>query len=245
MAGHSKWANIKHRKGRQDALKGKVFSKHAKEITMIARSEADPEKNPALADAIARAKAANVPKDNIDRALKRATGELPGQMYEELTYEGYGPFGVAVMVRTITDNKNRAVASIRKIFDDHGGNLEGSVAWMFERRATVTIKTPEGVDPEELLMEAIDWGVEDMDHSSENIVFTAPPDNGSQVKSALEERGFEIESSVVTFVPQNTVPLEGTDAVKILKFMEKLEENDDVQEIFANFDVPEEAFAQV
>jgi len=245
MAGHSKWSNIKHRKGRQDALKGKVFSKHAKEIAMIARSEPDPEKNPALLDAIERAKAANVPKDNIERALKRARGELPGQQLEELTYEGFGPFGVAVMVRTITDNKNRAVASIRKIFSDFGGNLEGSVAWMFDRKGSITIKLPEGKDPEEILMEAIDWGVEDMEESEGTLILFADPDGISQVKASLEENGYQVEEMKMTFVPQNTVPLEGADAVKIVKFMEQLEDNEDVHEVYANFDVPEEVFAEV
>jgi YebC/PmpR family DNA-binding regulatory protein len=245
MAGHSKWANIKHRKGRQDAARGKIFSKLAKEITVIAKSEADPEKNPTLSDAIERAKSANMPKDNIDRALKRATGELPGMVFEEVTYEGYGPFGVAVLVESITDNKNRAAASIRKIFKDYGGNMEGSVAFLFQRRASLVVKLPEGTNAEDFMMDVIDLGVEDMDEDGDTVTLFASPDAMSEVKKGLEAQSIEIENAEITFVPQNTVPLEGKEAAKILKFMELLDENEDVQEVYANFDIPEETFAEM
>lgn len=245
MAGHSKWANIKHRKGRQDAARGKIFSKLAKEITVIAKSEADPTKNPTLYDAIERAKAANMPKENIERALKRATGELPGMVFEEFTYEGYGPFGVAVMVQSITDNKNRAAASIRKIFKDFGGNMEGSVSFIFQRRASLMVKLPEDTNAEDFMMNVIDLGIEDMEEDGDMVTLYASPDAMSAVKKGLEAQGVEIENAQVTFVPQNTVPLEGKEAEKILRFMEQLDENEDVQEVYANFDVPEEAFAEV
>jgi YebC/PmpR family DNA-binding regulatory protein len=245
MAGHSKWANIKYRKERQDALRGKIFSKLAKEITMAARSEPDPAKNPRLAHAIERARQANMPKENIERALKRATGELPGQQFEEAVYEGYGPFGVAVIVRAVTDNKNRAVAAIRKVFDDFGGSLEGSVAWLFARRGVITLKAKPDQDLEELLMMAIDLGAEDLEENEGEIEITCPPEALSNVKEGLEAQGVAIERAEVTLAPKQTVSLSGSEAEKILKFIDRLDDLEDVQEVFANFDVPEELLARV
>jgi len=246
MAGHSKWANIKYRKERQDQLRGKLFSKLAKEITIAARlGDPDPEKNPRLAQAIERAKSANMPKENIERAIKRATGELPGQQFEEVMYEGYGPFGVAVMVRAVTDNRNRAVAAIRKVFDDFGGSLEGSVSWLFERRGVITLKASTGQDLEELLMRAIDLGAEDLEEKEGEVEIYCPPDQLRAVKEGLEAQGVKIERAEVTLVPKQTVSLQGAEAEKILKFIDKLDDLEDVQEVYANFDVPEEVMAQV
>ncbi len=246
MAGHSKWANIKYRKERQDQLRGKLFSKLTREIIVAARlGDPDPEKNPRLADAIERAKAANMPKENIERALKRATGELPGQQFEEMIYEGYGPFGVAVMVRVVTDNRNRAVAQIRKVFEEFGGNLGGSVDWLFERRGVVTIKARPDQDLDELLMQAIDLGAEDLEQKDGEVEIYCPPEALRAVKEGLERQGVRVERAEVTFVPKQTVALRGPEAVKILKFMDALDDLDDVQEVYANFDVPEDVMAQV
>ena len=245
MAGHSKWANIKYRKERQDALRGKIFSKLAKEITMAARSEPDPVKNPRLAQAIERARAANMPKENIERAIKRATGELPGQQFEEAVYEGYGPFSVAVIVRAVTDNKNRAVAAIRKVFDDFGGNLGGSVSWLFERRGVISLNASPDQDLEELLMMAIDLGAEDLEEKEGEVEITCPPDGLREVREGLEAQGVAIERAEVTLVPKQTVSLSGSEARKILKFIDRLDDLEDVQEVYANFDVPEELLAQV
>ncbi len=245
MAGHSKWANIKYRKERQDALKGKLFSKLSKEITIAARNGPDPAKNATLADVIERARAANMPKENIERAIKRATGELPGMQYEEIIYEGYGPYGVAVMVRVVTDNKNRAVSQIRKTFEEFGGSLQGSVAWLFDRRGVITVKPAAGQESEQLLMKAIDLGAEDMEESPEEIQIYCAPAKLSAVKRGLEESGITIERAQVTLVPKMTVSLSGHEAEKIIKFIERLDDQEDVQEVFANFDVPEELLAQV
>jgi YebC/PmpR family DNA-binding regulatory protein len=233
MAGHSKWANIKYRKERQDAVRGKLFSKLSKEITIAARSGPDPTKNATLADVIERARAANMPKENIERAIKRATGELPGMQYEEVVYEGYGPHGVAVLLRVVTDNKNRAVAAIRKVFEEYGGSLQGSVAWLFDRRGVVTLRVPASRDREQLLMQAIDLGAEDME------------DRLGPVREGFQASGVTVERAETTLVPKTTVPLAGREAERVLKFIEKLDDQEDVQEVYANFDVPEELLAQV
>jgi YebC/PmpR family DNA-binding regulatory protein len=247
MAGHSKWANIKYRKERQDAAKMKVFSKLSKEITLAAKAGGpDPEKNVALANAIDRAREANVPKDNIERAIKRATGELPGVQYEEAFYEGYGPHGVAVMVRVVTDNKNRAVSEIRHIFDEYGGNLGGSVAWLFERRGVIVLdKTKIKQDKDELLMSVIDLGAEDIQEKDGEIEIYCEPINARAVREGLERLGVPVERIETPLVPKNTVHLEGREAEKILKFMEALDEQEDVQEAYANFDIPDEILESV
>jgi YebC/PmpR family DNA-binding regulatory protein len=241
MAGHSKWANIKYRKERQDALKMKIFSKLSKEITLAAKAGGpDPQKNIALANAIERAREANVPKENIERAIKRATGELPGTQYEEVFYEGYGPFGVAVLVRVVTDNKNRAVSEIRHIFEEYGGNLGGSVAWLFERRGVITLdKAKITQDKDELLMSIIDLGAEDIQERDGEIEIYCEPSALKAVREGLQKLGVLVERAEVSFIPKNTVHLEGRDAEKVLKFMEALDEQEDVQEAYANFDIPD------
>lgn len=245
MAGHSKWANIKHRKGRQDSVRGKLFSKLSKEITIAARNGADPAQNATLADVIERARAVNVPKDNIERAIKRATGELPGMQYEETIYEGYGPYGVAVMIRVVTDNKNRAVSLVRKTFEEFGGTLQGSVAWLFERRGVLTVRPAPQQDREDLMMKAIDLGADDMEERDGEVLIYCPADRIAAVKESLKQLGVVIERTEATLVPKTTVPLMGREAEKIIKFVEKLDDLEDVQEVFANFDVPEELLAQV
>lgn len=241
MAGHSKWANIKYRKERQDAAKMKIFSKLSKEITLAAKAGGpDPEKNVALANAIERAREANVPKDNIERAIKRATGELPGVQYEEIFYEGYGPYGVAVMVRVVTDNKNRAVSEIRHIFEEYGGNLGGSVAWLFERRGVITLdKKKIQQDKDELLMNIIDLGAEDIQEKDGEIEIYCEPSQLKVVRDGLQKLGVPVERAEVSLVPKNTVHVEGREAEKVLKFMEALDEQEDVQEAYANFDIPD------
>lgn len=247
MAGHSKWANIKYRKERQDAARMKIFSKLSKEITLAAKAGGpDPEKNVALANAIERARESNVPKENIERAIKRATGELPGVQYEETFYEGYGPHGVAVMVRIVTDNKNRAVSEIRHIFEEFGGNLGGSVAWLFDRRGVITLdKTKITQDKDELLMSVIDLGAEDIQEKDGEIEIYCDPAALKTVRAGLEQLGVPVERAETPLVPKNTVRLEGRGAEKILKFMETLDEQEDVQEVFANFDIPDEILERV
>lgn len=245
MAGHSKFANIKHRKERQDQARGKVFSKIAKEITMSVKQGGgpDPAANIRLSAALDRAKAANMPKDNIERAIKRATGEIPGVSYEEITYEGYGPDGVAVMLNVITDNKNRAAAEIRQLFDQSGGSLGGSVAWMFDRKGVVTIsKDKLTSDPEDFMLEAMDWGAEDLEDEGEVIQLYCDPGQTSALLEGIQAAGIEPDESIVTMVPQNTVKLEGKAAERIVKFYQSLDENEDVQDVYANFEVPDEVF---
>lgn len=245
MAGHSKWANIKYRKERQDQVRGKIFSKISKEITLAARDNPNPEQNSNLAQAIERARVVNMPKDNIERAIKRATGELPGMHYEESTYEGYGPGGVAVMLRVITDNKNRAASEIRHIFEEFGGNLGGSVAWLFERKGLIVIRK-EGlkIGIEELMMAAIDLGAEDFQEKEEEIEIYCIPSALKEIKEGLEALNIDIaiERAESTLVPKTTVHLEGREAERILKFINRLDDQEDVQEVFANFDIPEEIF---
>lgn len=249
MSGHSKWANIKYRKERQDQKRGQLFSKLAKEITLAARMGADPEKNAALANALDRARAANLPKENIERAIKRATGELPGVRYEEIIYEGYGPGGVAMLLRVVTDNRNRAASAIRRIFEDFQSSLgeSGSVAWLFQRRGVATINKEaiEESDLDDLLIEIIDLGAEDIQEKDELIEIYCPPASLSSLRDGLEEAGIPIDRAEITMVPQNTVHLEGKEAERLLRFLDRLDDQEDVQEVYANFDIPDEVFEKV
>jgi len=248
MAGHSKFANIKHRKERQDAARGKVFTKLAKEITMSVKEggSADPQANMRLAAALDRARASNMPKDNIERAIKRATGELPGVSYEEVLYEGYGPEGAAVMLTVITDNRNRTAAEIRHIFDHGGGSLGGSVAWMFERRGVVTIRKDKlKTDAESFMLQAMDWGAEDFDEEDEFIQLYCDPGELNGLVVGAKGAGIEPDAAEVTMIPQSTVQLEGKAAEKIVKFYNQLDEQEDVQNVYANFDVPDEVFETI
>jgi YebC/PmpR family DNA-binding regulatory protein len=243
MSGHSKWSSIKHKKGAADAKRGKVFTKLIKEITVAARmgGSGDPAINPRLRTAIQAAKSENMPKDNIERAIKKGTGELEGVNYEESVYEGYGPGGAAVYVESLTDNKNRAVADIRHSFSKSGGSLgeNGCVAWMFDKKGYIAVKK-EAVD-EELLMEtAIEAGAEDVreDNGSYEII-TAVQDFES-VKSAIDEAAIPFIEAEVTMLPQTTVDLAGKEAEQMMKLMESLDDCEDVQKVYTNADIPEE-----
>jgi YebC/PmpR family DNA-binding regulatory protein len=244
MAGHSKWANIKHRKAAVDAKRGKIYTKLAREITVAAREGGgDPEFNPRLRAAIEKARKFNMPKENIERAIKRGTGEIEGSSYEEVTYEGYGPGGVAIIVKCLTDNRNRAASEVRHAFSKHGGNLgtSGCVSWMFERKGVITI--PGNVDEEELMMAAIDAGAEDIKQEDGEFVVYTEPSNLENVKESLEKSGIKVEEAKLDLIPQNTVRVEGETALKVLKLLDVLEDLDDVQEVFSNFDMPEEVMS--
>ena len=242
MSGHSKWSSIKHKKGKADAARGKIFTKLIKELTVAAREGGgDPDGNPRLRTAILAAKAANMPAANIERAIKKGTGELPGVSYEEIKYEGYGPGGVAVLVETLTDNKNRAVSEIRRIFAMHGGNLGevGCVGWMFERKGIIQVDKGK-VDEEELMMTVLDAGALDMNSEEDDFEIITPFDKFEAVKSALDEKKIPYSQADLTMIPQTTIKLESKQAEQMLKLMETLEDHDDVQKVFANFDITTE-----
>lgn len=244
MSGHSKWANVKYRKERQDKKRSNIFAKLIKEITLQARNgDPDPANNPGLAQALERARAANLPKDNIERAIKRATGGIDGVTYEEITYEGYANDGVAVLLRVVTDNRNRAAASIRHIFSKHGGNMAaaGSVSWLFERRGVVGIEEiPEDLDRDEVLMSLIELGAQEFDEEEDAIEAYCDPANLISLSEGIRGLGITPSRAEVTMLPKNTVKVEGHAAEKVLKLVNDLDENEDVQEVFANFDIPDE-----
>ncbi len=247
MSGHSKWHSIKHKKARVDAQRGKIFTRLIKELTVAARmGGGDPEANSRLRTAIATAKAANMPGDNIDRAIKKGTGELPGVSYEEITYEGYGPAGVAIMVDAMTDNKNRTVAEIRYIMSKHGGNLgaNGCVAWMFHKKGIIVVEA-ENTDEDELMEVALEAGAEDMTNEDGLFQITAAPASFEEVHTALEAQGIPMASAELTKVPENTVNVSEKDASKVLKLMDLLENHDDVQNVYTNFDIPEDILAKL
>lgn len=244
MAGHSKWANIQHRKGRQDAIRGRAFTKIAKELTVAARmGGGDPNFNPRLRLALDKAKGSNMPKDNIERAIKKGTGELEGVEYMEIRYEGYGPEGVAVIVDVLTDNKNRSAASVRSIFSKNGGNLgeTGAVGWMFDRKGVMNF-SKENISEEKLMEIALEAGAEDIKDEGDTLVVYTDPSEFENVRKILEEENkLKIESSEITFVPQNTVKITDEEkAAAIIKLYEKLEEDDDVQDVYANFEIDDD-----
>lgn len=241
MSGHSKWSQIKRKKAKTDQARGKVFSKLVREITTAARTGGDPKMNMRLKTAIEEAKAVNMPADTLKRAIQKGTGELPGETYDEITYEGYGPGGVAVMVKTLTDNKNRTAPEIRHTFTKFSGNLGevGSVGWMFDRKGIIQVEAAR-VDEDELLGLALDAGAADLRRADSVFEITATPHDLEEVRRALEGRGVPIQSAEVTYVPQSTVRLEGKDAQQVLRLVEGLEELDDVQHVYANFDIPDE-----
>jgi YebC/PmpR family DNA-binding regulatory protein len=241
MSGHSKWHSIKHKKGALDAKRGKLFTKFIKEITVAARSGGgDPEGNARLRKAILDAKAGNMPNDTIDRAIRRGTGEEEGVNYEEITYEGYGPGGVALMIQSMTDNRNRTVAEIRHIFSKNGGNLgeSGSVGWMFEKKGYIVVDKSTKSE-EELFDLAIEAGADDLRDDEDTFEIMTSPDAFDGVLTAVKAAGIEPQVAEVEMVPQNYVRLEGGDARQMLKLMEALEDHDDVQKVSANFDISE------
>ncbi|MBW2179617.1 MAG: YebC/PmpR family DNA-binding transcriptional regulator, partial [Deltaproteobacteria bacterium] len=238
----SKWSSIKHKKGATDAKRGKIFTKLIKEITVAARmGGGDAESNPRLRTAILTAKSENMPKDNIERAIKKGTGELEGVNYEESTYEGYGPSGAAVFVESLTDNKNRAVADIRHIFSKAGGNLgeNGCVAYMFDKKGYINIEK-ESVDEENLMEIAIDAGAEDVRDDENNFEVITAIEDFEAVKSAIEDQSIPYIVAEITMLPQSTANLEGKEAEQMLKLMDALEDCDDVQKVYTNADIPEE-----
>ena len=243
MSGHSKWSQIKHKKKIVDAKRGGLFTKILKEITVAARlGGGDPGGNARLRTVILKAKSVNMPGDNIERAIKKGTGELPGVTYEDATYEGYAPGGVAVMVEVTTDNKTRTVADIRNIFGKSGGQMgeTGCVSWVFNRKGEITVDKS-AVTEDELMEMALDAGAEDIDSSGDYYAITTPPEALEPVRSALEAKGVKAESAEVNMAPLNTVKVDSEEmAKKILRLMETLEDHDDVQKVHANFDIPDE-----
>ncbi|MFL6230055.1 MAG: YebC/PmpR family DNA-binding transcriptional regulator [Pyrinomonadaceae bacterium] len=241
MSGHSKWHTIKHKKGALDAKRGKVFTKLIKEITVAARvGGGDPDANARLRKAVSDAKGANMPNDTIARAIRRGTGEEEGVSYEEITYEGYGPGGVAVMVDSMTDNRNRTVAEIRHIFSKNGGNLgtSGAVNWMFEKKGYIVVA--KSAKPEEELFEIVtDAGAEDLRDDEDNFEIITSPDDFDAVLEAVKKAGLEPEVAEIEQLPKEYKRLEGIEAKQMLKLMESLEDNDDVQKVSANFDISE------
>lgn len=242
MAGHSKWANIKHRKAAVDAKRGKIFTKVIRELTVAAKEGGgDPESNPRLRTAVATAKGANMPNDTIERAIKRGTGDIEGVVYNEIFYEGYGPGGSAVYVKTLTDNRNRTVSEIRRIFTKHGGGLgeNGCVAWMFDLKGRIAF-AGDSVDEDALFDLVIDAGADDMRAEDSEIVVITPTDSYETVKKAVSDAGMQYESAEVTMIPQTNVKIEGREAEHMIRLMEALEDSDDVQNVYANFDIDEQ-----
>ena len=240
MSGHSKWSTIKRKKGAADAKRGVVFTQVSKDIALAAREGGgDPEMNPALRLAIKKAKVANMPSANIERAINKGTGNLPGMKYENYVYEGYGPGGVAIMMEVMTDNKNRTIPDIRHIMSKNGGNLgeSGCVNWMFEKKGTITI-AKEGLDEDAVLDKSLELGADDFQSENDVIEITTTPETFGVVSSGLEKQGFEIEGEV-GLTPINSVNVSGTDAKQLLQLLEKLEEHEDIQKVYSNFDLDE------
>ncbi len=238
MSGHNKWSTIKHKKGAADAKRGKVFTKLIKEISVAAKlGGGDPAANPRLRTAVDKAKAENMPKDNIERAIKKGTGGMEGVTYEEIVYEGYGPGGVAVLVEVMTDNRNRSVSDVRSIFSKNNGNMgeAGCVAWMFSKKGLISFD--KNVDFEQLFEAAIEAGAEDVAEEDEQFEVTTDPGSFIEVREALEAKGFKFSNAEVTMIPQTQVALEGKQAESMLRMMDKLDDCDDVQNVYANFDI--------
>ena len=246
MSGHSKWHSIKYKKAAQDAKRGKMFTKIIREMVVAARiGGGEPDTNPRLRKAIADAKGVNMPSDNIKRAILKGTGQLEGTTYEEFSYEGYGVGGVAIFVETLTDNKNRTVSDVRYIFSKNGGNMgeSGSVAWMFNRKGYIVVEKAKASE-DELLDLILEAGAEDLREDGSNYEIFTTPDDFEAVVNALQENNIEIAVSNLGYIPQNYVKLEGKQAQQLLRLMEELEDHDDVQNVWANFDIDEEEIAK-
>ncbi len=248
MSGHSKWSQIKHKKASTDAKRGKIFTKIAKEIAVSTRTGGgDPDGNPRLRTAIEKAKEVNMPSDNIKKAIMKGTGELPGATYEEVTYEGYGPGGVALLIEALTDNKNRTVSEIRHILSKNGGSMgeAGCVSWMFEKKGYILVEKSK-VDEDTLMSIVLDAGAEDMknDPKEDNYEIIISPENINAVKEAIEKQNIPAALSEITMLPKSYIPIEGSTADQMVRLIDSLEDNDDVQNVYANFDIPEEAMAK-
>jgi len=242
MSGHSKWSTIKRKKGAADAKRGKIFTKLIKEITIAARmGGGDPEGNPRLRSAIATAKAANMPSTNVDRAIKKGTGELEGVTYEEAQFEGYGPGGVAVLVECLTDNRNRTVSEVRHLFSKYNGNLgeNGCVSWMFAKLGVITVPK-EGIDEEQLIDHALEAGAEDVSDEEDVFEVHCPPNDLEDVAQALRDAGVNVESATASMIPDNSVKVEGRNAEVLLRLLGFMEDHEDVQNVWANFDIDDE-----
>jgi YebC/PmpR family DNA-binding regulatory protein len=241
MSGHSKWATIKHKKAATDAKRGQLFTKLIKEITIAARGGGKPETNPRLRVAIERAKEASMPADNIDRAVKKGTGELEGVSYEDVTLEGYGPGGVAIYIEGVSDNKNRTTSEVRTIFSKKGGNMAGagSVAWMFEKKGYIVV-SKSAIDEDKLMGIALDAGAEDLVVEDENYAVKTAAADFLKVKKALDDNKIKTEDAEITFLPKSTVKVTGEDAKKVLDLVDAIEEHEDVQHVYANFDIPDD-----
>ena len=249
MAGHSKWAQIKHKKAHTDAKRGKVFTKIVKEIATAAKlGGGDPDGNPRLRTAIDKAKEVNMPHDNIKKAIMKGTGELPGVSYEEYIYEGYGPAGVAVLIEVMTDNKNRTVPEIRHIMSKNGGSLgeSGCVSWIFEKRGYILVNKSKATE-DTVMGQALDAGAEDMknDPAEENFEIITAPEDFTSVKNAIEKAGIPVESAEVTMLPKNYVVLDEKSAEQMIRLVDALEDNDDVQNVYANFDIPDDVAEKI
>jgi YebC/PmpR family DNA-binding regulatory protein len=246
MSGHSKWASIKHKKAAADAKRGKIFTKIIRELSVAAKmGGGDPDANPRLRKAISDAKGVNMPADNIKRAIMKGTGELEGVSYDEITYEGYGPGGVAILLEILTDNRNRTVSELRHIFSKNGGNIgeSGCVAWMFKRKGYLVVEKSRASE-DDLLNIILEAGAEDLREDGSNYEIFTPPDSYEDVVEALENNKIEIAASNLGQIPQNYVKLEGKQAQQLLRLMEELEDHDDVQNVWANFDIDEEEIAK-
>ena len=241
MSGHSKWSTIKHKKAANDSRRGKLFSKLIKEVTAAARiGGGDVDMNPRLRTAIAAAKSSNVPSDNIEKAILRGTGELEGATYEEITYEGYGPGGVAMMIEVLTDNRNRAIAEVRHALTKHEGRIgeRGCVAWVFDKRGLIVVAR-DSIDEEELFLIAAEAGAEDVTASEVGIEILTPFEMFDSVLTAVQETSANVQLAEISMLPQNTVKLEGKEAERMLRLMDALDDLDDVQKVYANFDIPD------
>ena len=241
MSGHSKWATIKHKKGALDAKRGKIFTRIIKEIMIAARSGGDPEMNPRLRTAVIAAKAVSMPADNIKRAIMRGTGELEGGQIEEVMYEGYGPGGAAVLVSVATDNRNRTVSEIRHMFSKNGGNMgeQGSVGWMFERKSLIVIEAEKAPGEDDLMALVLDAGAEDLRREGDSWEVISAPENHVTVLEIIQKKGIPTESAEIAMIPKNFTKLEGKNAAAMLRLSEALEEHDDVQNVYSNFDIDE------
>lgn len=243
MSGHSKWANIKHKKGKADAARGAATTKISREITTAVRlGGADPTGNMRLKLALQKARENNIPKDNIQRAIQKGQGTLEGASYEEVTYEGYGTAGVALLVEAMTDNRNRTAAEMRHIFSKHGGNMgeSGCVSWMFHKKGLVLIDKAPELSEEDLLAIVLEAGAEDMDSEGEQYEVTCAPDDFEGLLNAMEKAGIKWDSAEISMIPETTIALDGDDAAKLIRLVDALEEQDDVQNVYGNFDVPDE-----
>ncbi|NLU37006.1 MAG: YebC/PmpR family DNA-binding transcriptional regulator [Clostridiales bacterium] len=243
MAGHSKWANIKHKKAKTDAQRGKIFTKLGREIAVaVKEGGSDPNTNPRLKDAIAKARANNMPNENIIRNIKRASGEDQSVNYESITYEGYGPNGVAIIVEALTDNRNRTASEMRYIFDRNGGSLgaSGCVSWMFDRKGLIVIENKEDLDEEELMMSAIEAGAEDVSDEADVFEIYTDPAEFSAVREAMENAGYTLASAEIAMIPKNTVQLSKEQAESVMKLIDMMEDNDDVQNVYHNAEFPDD-----